>query len=217
MAARPYSDFVSLIAPSVPGCPNPTIQSYVARAAREVCERTLAYRYSHDEVTLTAADFSYTYAPPANTEVHGIISAKVNTARIVVLPYEQVQSKYPLWPSTDADQQGQPLYITQFSPTQYYLAPTPDAVETYDLNMVVALKPTISATGLEAEIANELETAIQHRALQHLLVLPEKPWSDRELAAYHARQYIFSVTERRARANVGPGGGVLTARGNSFS
>ena len=70
---------------------------------------------------------------------------------------------------------------------------------------------------MDEEIADELESAIQHGALQHLLVLPEKPWSDRELAAYHAKQYIFTISERRARTNVGAGGGALTARGSSFS
>ena len=217
MAARLYSDFVSLIAPSVLGCPNPVIQNYVARAAREVCERTLAYRYEHADVTLTAGDYSEDYVPASNTEVHAILSASVNETPMKIAPFGAVQRLFPLWPLTDADYRGFPQYITQFSPTQFYIAPTPDAGATYVVDMVVALKPTITATGLEAEIANELETAIQHRALQHLLVLPEKPWTDRELAAYHARQYIFAVTERRARTNVGAGGGALTARGNSFA
>ena len=41
------------------------------------------------------------------------------------------------------------------------------------------------------------------RALQQLLVLPEKSWSDRELAAYHAKQFLFKLSERRARTNLG--------------
>ena len=37
-----------------------------------------------------------------------------------------------------------------------------------------------------------------HGALQHLLVLPDRAWSDRELASYHAKQFIFKLQERRA-------------------
>jgi hypothetical protein len=49
----------------------------------------------------------------------------------------------------------------------------------------------------------ELEDAIYHGALQELLVIPSQAWKDYELAAYHAKQYTYCVTERRARANIG--------------
>jgi hypothetical protein len=217
MPTRLFSDFTSLLAPSVPGCPTPVVTNYVRRAAREVCERTLAWRYTAASQVLTAGDLDYAYQPDTDTEVHAILSAKVNDNPISVVPYSVIGGLYPLWPDTDADRRGQPLYITQFSPTTYHVAPCPNAAETYTLNMTVALKPTLDATGMDEEIADELESAIQHGALQHLLVLPEKPWSDRELAAYHAKQYIFTISERRARTNVGAGGGALTARGSSFS
>jgi hypothetical protein len=42
-----------------------------------------------------------------------------------------------------------------------------------------------------------------HGALQHLLVLPNKDWSDRELATYHAKQFSFQISERRARTTLG--------------
>ncbi len=50
---------------------------------------------------------------------------------------------------------------------------------------------------------DDVEDAIVHGALQHLMTLPERTWSDTELAAYHAKQYIFKVNDRRARANMG--------------
>jgi hypothetical protein len=63
---------------------------------------------------------------------------------------------------------------------------------------------------------DELEDVIMHNALQHLLVLPNTNWSDRELAAYHAKQFIFHLSERRARANLGNVRGVMTARMQRF-
>jgi len=55
-----------------------------------------------------------------------------------------------------------------------------------------------------------------HNALQHLLVLPDTNWSDRELATYHAKQYLFHLTERRARANLGNARATMTARSQPF-
>jgi hypothetical protein len=82
--------------------------------------------------------------------------------------------------------------------------------------MFVALKPKRTSTGMEAVMFDELEEVIMHGALQHLLVLPNTNWSDRELAAYHAKQYVFQIAERRARANLGTVRGMLRARMQPF-
>jgi len=90
------------------------------------------------------------------------------------------------------------------------------AVKEYEMRMIVALKPKRTASGMDEVIFSELEDVILHGALQHLLVLPNTNWSDRELASYHARQYLFHVNERRARANLGNMRGTLRAQMQPF-
>lgn len=109
-----------------------------------------------------------------------------------------------------------PAAICQLTPDKYIILPLPDDDKVYEMRMFLALKPKRTATGMDEVVFNELEDVIVHNALQHLLVLPNVAWSDRELAAYHAKQYIFHVTERRARANLGNVRGVMTARMQSF-
>jgi hypothetical protein len=70
---------------------------------------------------------------------------------------------------------------------------------------------------MEEAILNELEEAIVHGALQQLLVLPSVNWGDRELATYHAKQFLREVTERRARANLGNMRGTLVATAPRFA
>jgi hypothetical protein len=79
----------------------------------------------------------------------------------------------------------------------------PDASLAYDVKMFLALKPTRDAVGMDNAVFDALEQLILHGALQHLLVLPNKPWSDRELATYHAKQYTFKTSSFRADANLG--------------
>jgi hypothetical protein len=69
--------------------------------------------------------------------------------------------------------------------------------------MIVALKPLRDADGMDKSAFDDLENVIMHGALQHLLVLPDRNWTDRELASYHAKQFAFKLSERRARANLG--------------
>ena len=109
-----------------------------------------------------------------------------------------------------------PQSITQVSPDKYIILPLPNADKTYRCRMFLALKPKRSASGMDAMIFDELEEVIMHGALQHLLVLPGQAWSDRELAAYHAKQYVFQISERRARANLGNVRGTMRARMQPF-
>lgn len=124
-------------------------------------------------------------------------------------------SPYVLPPEIVADG-STPQSITQVSPDKYIILPLPGADEVYQCRMFLALKPKRSASGMDEVIFDELEEAIMHGALQHLLVLPGQAWSDRELAAYHAKQYAFQIAERRARANLGTNRGMMRARMQPF-
>ena len=70
---------------------------------------------------------------------------------------------------------------------------------------------------MDEAIFNELEEAILHSALQYLLVLPNVAWSDRELASYHAKQFLREMVERRARANLGNMRGTMRATAPKFA
>jgi hypothetical protein len=83
--------------------------------------------------------------------------------------------------------------------------------------MFVALRPTPTATGMDKTAFDELEQLIVHGALQHLLVLPDKSWSDRELAVFHAKQYSYKTTLRRAKANLGVARASMTVQMRPFA
>lgn len=118
-------------------------------------------------------------------------------------------------PPSVIDGASTPQAICQLNGDRYILLPLPDDA-TYTMRMFVALKPKRSATGMEEYVLDELEEVVMHGALQHLLVLPNTNWVDRELATYHAKQYLFHLTERRARANLANIRGTLTARMQPF-
>lgn len=112
---------------------------------------------------------------------------------------------------------GQPRVFTQLSPEKFILLPLPDGDDTYRMRIFTALKPTRTATGMDEVVFNELEDAIMHGALQHLLVLPDKNWTDRELASYHAKQFVYHLADRRARANLGNMRGSMSVRMQPFA
>jgi hypothetical protein len=112
---------------------------------------------------------------------------------------------------------SEPRSITQLTPDKYIVLPLPDDEKTYTTRMFYALKPSRDAEGMDEMIFNELEEAILHSALQYLLVLPNVAWSDRELASYHAKQFLREMVERRARANLGNMRGTMRATAPKFA
>lgn len=217
MATRTFLSLAARLSTSVPGCPQPVIMQYIRDAAIEVCERTLVWRYEQPAIRLTAGVYDYPYETPSDTEVHSFITVAVNGEQLSPQTIEQLHDKYPQWPDTDVDHRGSPRYVTQIDADNFAIAPVPDGGITYDVKMILALKPVRTATGMDKTVFDDIENVIMHAALQHLLVLPSKPWSDRELAAYHAKQYLSKTTERRARANLGAGRASVSVQMRPFA
>lgn len=199
MPTRLYSTLVSELAPSVPGCPDPTMIQYIRRAAIDACRRTLLWRYDAPATTLVAATSLYSYSPPANSVVCAVVAALMNNTPIEVAILEDAIARYPQWTSSS----GEPMVLCQVNSDQFIPLPTPDAQKPYVVKLIYALEPTSTSTGMDQTAFNELDVAIVHKALQDLLVLPNVFWEDRELAAYHAKQYVARLAERRAKANLG--------------
>lgn len=216
MPNRAFREIVTRLAPSVPGAPNVVVEQYVRDAAIEACERTLAWRYEQPKIRLTQGVHDYAYEPPDDAEVHAVITATVNGERITPMSLDQLHDIYPKWPYGGPDEQATPRYITQLDVDNFAVAPIPDST-VYDFRMIVALKPLRTATEMDKTVLDDLENVIMHGALQHLLVLPDRTWSDRELASYHSKQFAFKLSERRARANLGAGRSSMRVQNQRFA
>jgi len=203
MPVRKFVSMESKLAPSVPGCPRPTLEQYVRDAAIEVCEKTLVWRYEQPLIRLTPGVYDYEYETPEDTEIVAVIYAAINGAPIDPITQEKLHMLFPDWPSPDASKRADPRYVSQFDPDNFVVAPVPGSDKPYDMKMFVALKPTPTATGMDKTAFDECEQLIMHGALQHLLILPNKSWTDRELAGYHAKQFAYKTASRRAKANLG--------------
>lgn len=220
MGRRTFLSLSSRINPSVPGCPLPLIAQHVHRAAIVACERTLAWRYQQNSLPLTAGVSTYSFRKPVDTEVCAILHASVNgETPLEPLPLDRATELFPRWESgtpDDTDEVGRPRYITEIGPSQFVLLPSPDDEEVYTLRMIVALKPSSEAHDMDGAVMGTLEEAIVSKALQELLMLPNKQWGDQKMAGYYAREFLTRVGEYRAQANIGKGRGTLVARAPKF-
>lgn len=216
---RTFLDFEQIISASAAGCPPPTIEQYVRRAAIKVCENTLAWRYEMDPVLTTSGIYEYDYDTPEYTEVCGLIHAAIDGERLTITNQDKVHQLYPAWPDTTSTALSEPMYIFQYNPDSFLLAPVPDSNNSsnYSIKLFLALRPTPTAASMDKSILDEIEDAVIHMALKEILAIPDKSWTDSKEAARHAQEAAFHVSKRRAKANLGVGVGTLSARMQPFA
>jgi len=216
MADRTFISLIPRISPSVPGMPDPALLPYIRSSAIAVCERTQAWRYEQASIALTAGTYEYEYVVPAGAEVCGVMHSTIEGVKARWLTEDELHATYPKWPSEVVADRSAPQHLCQIDPDHFVVAPVPDAVKTYNVKMFLTLRPDLDSTAMDKIFFDELEDLIVHHVLQETLILPNKSWTDRELAQYHAKQLVFKIASRRAKANLGLGRGNLTAQMQSF-
>jgi hypothetical protein len=160
---------------------------------------------------MTAGTYEYSFVPESNAEVYSILTANLNGNKLTPTSLEKIHELYPKYPSSVAAERATPRYIFNTNPITFHVAVVPDN-STDTIEMFVSQRPTRASTGMNEAVMDDVEDAIVHGALQQLMTMPETTWSDTELAAYHAKQYILKVNDRRARAKLGAARAAPTAR-----
>ena len=180
-----WEQFLDYVLPDVPGCSLPAANIAIRQAAIAFCEQSLAYKTSHNPIAVVAGTAEYDFQPPDETVVHVITYAKFDDTELQCRVGEYGISN-PDWRS----EEGTPKYIFG-GMTSLTLIPLPDVSGT--LTMIVALKPSPTADGIDDNIFNEFREAIVHGALSRLMLSPKKPYTDAQLGGYHAQQFTIKT------------------------
>ena len=73
-----WSDFYSWVLPSVPGCPNPTLDLHIRQAAIEFCRRTLCLVRTLDPVEANGMDIRFDLDLLSQTQAVKLMAVAVN-------------------------------------------------------------------------------------------------------------------------------------------
>jgi hypothetical protein len=188
-----WSDFYDLIIPDLPGCPIGALPVALRQAAIAFCEQSLAWNFSHPDITVTVANADYDFSPPDGAVVHAIDYAEFNDQEIEV---KTAQDDVWLWNWRHQD--GTPQYVMGH-PTYLTLIPTPNVAGTVS-NLTVFLKPSPIADGIDDDdMFNEYREAIIHGAKGMLMTSPKKPYTDLNMATYHQQQFRIATAAANIR------------------
>lgn len=179
-----WSDFYDLLSPEVPGCTQSAQTIALRQSAIAFCEQSLAWKESHNPISVISGTAEYDFVPPAEAVVHAITYARFDDDEI------EITGDVGIYLFDWRYATGTPLYILGGS-TSLVLVPEPDADGI--LTLIVALKPSTDATGVDDLIYDEFREAVVHGALSRLMLSPSKPYSNPSLAAYHEQQFTVKT------------------------
>lgn len=189
---RAWADFYDLVMPDLPGCPFVMVDNALRQSAITFCEQSLAWRYDHPPVSIVPGTAEYAFAPPAEAVVHVIAYATLGEKEIESHAGEE-DIRIAGW----RRQTGMPEYVLGGA-TSLTLVPAPDMAGT--LVMIVALKPSPTAMGMDDSQFNEFRETVIHGALARLMLSPKKPYTDMQLAQYHQQQFAVKTAAASVRA-----------------
>lgn len=210
MAVVTFDSLVNNIAPQVPGCPMLVVSSTIRKVIIDLCERAKVWRVALAPVVLTSGVYNYTLTSSvAGTEVSAIISntlyratAKV-TSKLSMVTGEFIFETAPSWP--DLINLNQPSMLFKMDESSFNVAPVPDTQDTYTVNMFAAIRPSMTSTTWDSNLAAQYQREVYHGVLHELMMIPDRVWSDDQKSLYHGKQWTYLLNSARARASKGFG------------
>ena len=178
--------FHSLVLPSVIGCPTITASQAILNACIEFCEKSLIVREVVDPFTTVANVSAYDIELSSGAKLAMIMSASVDSKDITALGSDDFPNLGTAVSKPQSCRYGEDGMLQ--------LYPVPDAA--YTIGLVVAIKPSRSATAVNDKLFEDWGEHIASGALQRLMLLPSA-WANPALAASHGAYFSAGINQAR--------------------
>lgn len=187
--AKLWADFLPLLAPHLPGCPDPSLKLYLASTASDFFARTYLWREQISGITVVTGIVEYDLDPDTGL-VEDIIS-------VVYGEHTLTRTDLRLIGAEKLSETGEPREFWVYADNSIRIFPIPE--ERTSLKVYAVLKPSRSGTGVEDWIYETFADTIVSGTIAQLAMIPGKEWSDIALAGMHKGLYERAITNARIR------------------
>lgn len=188
------SDLLPYAEPYVPGCPEPMILDQLRAHAQMLCERSQFWRERLPKLAVRKGQEEYRLLTPHNARLVAVREVYWDDTAIPWRSIDEVRATRGA--VTEAQQ---PDYWTQPEWGVIRIDPAPDADATGKIAVYAALSPDDAADTLPDEL-REFARGIGQGAAAALMVMPGKPWTDREAFQMYERSFYGAVGSATQRA-----------------
>ena len=186
--AKVWDDFIPLLSPYLPGCPDLSLKSYLALTAADFFARTYLWRDDIDAIYIAPNQIEYDLG--ADAVVEDVIS--------VVYKNKQLErSDIRFVPAEWRDKSGDPTTYWIQADRSIRVFPTPE--ERGKLSVTAVLKPSSTGSGVDDWIFETWSTTINSGVIAQLAMINGKEWTNTDLAMLHKGMYERAITSARIR------------------
>jgi len=194
MALKVWAELMPEARLNASGCPDPVIEHYLRAAAIDLCARSKALTFEMPAFDTVAGNAVYALAPAAETQTVQIAEVTVNGTAIDPIGRDELAQM-----SQRPGERDTPTRFMMYAGDRSVLLwKTPDGV--YSVVLTLAVKPSLTATGIEAWFSDAFGDVIIAGALAALLALPGRSWTSGDLSSYHKDFFESGVIKARAFA-----------------
>lgn len=187
--AKIWDDFLPLMSPHLPGCPNASMRLYLASTSADFFARTYLWREQISGITVVNGAVDYDLDPDTGL-VEDIIS-------VVYGEHTLTRTDLRLIGAEKLTEVGEPREYWVQADNSIRIFPIPEARAA--LKVYAVLKPNRAGTGVEDWIYETFADTIVSGAIAQLAMIPGKEWSDIALAGMHKGLYERAITTARIR------------------
>lgn len=194
------ADFLPEVLVEAPKCPRQTAIRALRQAAIRLCEDAPIWQDNIAAGDVEADVDDYRITPPTDSRVVSVLTVMWNSARLI-LPataeeLDAIDNGWRLRPP------GEPTRFISpdLEPDRIRFNRLPETTITDGLEVSVVLKPTQGATTVGDVLYADWLHTIAAGALQALLTMPGKDWTDAGTAVYYGRLFAEGLARAKARA-----------------
>lgn len=185
-----FNDLAPTVAARVEGCPHALIIEAIRDAAIEFCTRTRFHTTGYQVVLDGTEEPSFNL----DEQVLDILQASMPDK-----PNACVHITYLNDPAADDIDTGD--YVLRFvDANNFDITPEPTLAAPLTIDMVIALAPGPTATGVHEDLWRRHHETLRHGALARLFAESKKAWTDAEAANRHLLQFERDVVQAAAYA-----------------
>lgn len=196
-----WDRFYDLVLPELSGIQPNFVDLQLRMAAIEFLEETQVWMVKADPIDVLANTATYALVPPVailHADVAQVKDVRLNGAPLVFTTMDELRQSATNYETvSDPNPRG----FTQYTQDTLTLVPTPSQAYPAGLTMKLALRPGLTALGVEDWIGQKWIQEISTGAKAMLMAMYGRPWSSPEGAAAYRAQFEAAKTRATIEAN----------------
>lgn len=204
----------SRILPYVAGCPEPAVDLAVIEAATEFAERTQILFRVEAPIRLVEGRSTYYVHPDNAVETDLITNVFCADRELDLVTPTSLHDRVPGWETSES---SEPTHYSTFGePGSITVYPKPKNVTDQALRVFASWVPSFGATSIPDELGRGYARDIVEGAKARLMLMPERKWTNLQLAGIAQTKFDSGVVEARIKAIHGKAAGTIVARPRQF-